>query len=483
MSLEKQLNNSGDVATPDEDGVLHSDYMSSAERMRERLGPSLCAAKWMQTSLHLTTGQTNSCYHPPLHSISQSEIVDNPSALHNTSTKRIARLEMLSGVKPRECSYCWKVEDTGNLSDRHYRSGEPWAEGKLTEIVMNDPMTWNVTPSYVEVNFSNVCNLRCSYCSPQFSSSWSKEINEYGAYPTSNQHNSPTHFTGSRRVIPNREDNPYVDAFWRWWPELYPELKHFRMTGGEPTMDRNTYRVFDWILENPKKDLHVNVTSNFSQESIIFDKYMNYVDKICSNECVEHFMQFVSIDGWSERAEYGRYGLDFKLMKSNVERFLRDIPYRNSVTFIITMNVLNITSIKELLQWIAELRAKYSTTYQRVWFDTPILREPKWQCIDILPESYAWSLERVADWMRPQIETLDTRFNGFKDYEIAKVERVVDWMRHHRNGNSIHTKADFYRFFMEHDKRRSTDFKQTFPEMIEWWDECKYWADHETQLQ
>lgn len=477
MSSEVQLDNSGDCVTINSDNTLKSDFLSAAEQMKKKLGPSLCLAKWQQTSLHLTTGHTNSCYHPPLHRISIDDITNNPSALHNTQHKKTQRRRMLYGDRPEECSYCWRVEDTGNLSDRHYRSGEPWAADHFDEILLQDPLTWNVNPSYVEVNFSNVCNLQCSYCSPQFSSSWQKEINEYGAYPTSNAHNSPTYFTGDRKVIANRENNPYVNAFWKWWPELYPKLKHFRMTGGEPLMDRNTYRVFDWVLEHPKQDLHLNVTSNFSQDEYIFEKYLNYVKKLCDNKTIEHFMQFVSLDGWGNRAEYGRHGLDFELVKSNVERFLSEIPHCNSLTFIITMNILNITSIKELLSWILELRKKYNKNYQRIWFDTPILREPKWQCIEQLPESYAWCLEQVSRWMQPQVETISTRYNGFKDYEVAKIERVVDWMRHHRNTNK-QAQADFYKFFTEHDRRRKTNFLQTFPEMVEWWDICKYWADN-----
>jgi hypothetical protein len=39
-------------------------------------------------------------------------------------------------------------------------------------------------------------------------------------------------------------------------------------------------------------------------------------------------------------------------------------------------------------------------------------------------------------------------------------------------------KADFYRFFAEHDRRRGTDFLKTFPEMSAWWAECKYHAQH-----
>ena len=79
--------------------------------------------------------------------------------------------------------------------------------------------------------------------------------------------------------------------------------------------------------------------------------------------------------------------------------------------------------------------------------------------------------------MQPQIETVDTRFNGFKDYEIVKLQRVVDWMHeHHREDTTA--MADFYRFFNEHDSRRRINFLETFPEMNDWYNNCKYWADN-----
>ena len=92
-----QLENSGDKNTVNDDGTLNSVFMSSAEQMREKLGPALCLAKWQQTSLHLTTGHTNSCYHPPLHKIEESELENNPSALHNTNYKKTQRQRMVRG--------------------------------------------------------------------------------------------------------------------------------------------------------------------------------------------------------------------------------------------------------------------------------------------------------------------------------------------------------------------------------------------------
>jgi organic radical activating enzyme len=344
------------------------------------------------------------------------------------------------------------------------------------ERIKNSTGDEDVVPSYVEVNFNHACNLRCSYCSPQFSSSWADEVARLGAYPTLVPHNAPEHFTGSRRPIPAREHNPYVEAFWSWWPSLYPELKHFRMTGGEPLMDKNTYRVFDYVLDHPKNDLHLAVTSNFSVEPELSTRYFDYVKRLCDTD-IEHFMQYVSLDsGTGPQAEYIRHGLDFARLQNNVETYLRDIPYRNSLTFIVTMNNLSVTGFLPLMKWILELRKTHSQTYQRVWFDTPVLRQPAWQSLQTLPESYAAKLEQARDFMLENLETEADPFHGFKDYEVQRLERDIAWMRSASNTSSPDHLADFYRFFSEHDRRRGTDFEATFPEMITWWRQCSLHA-------
>jgi len=470
--------------------VSKSVFMSAAEEMKDKLGPSLCLAKWQQVSLHLPTGLNNSCYHPPLHEIDAAPLVFHPSALHNTQHKKEQRRKMLAGERPKECNYCWTMEDAGHLSDRHYRSGEPWA-AEHYDTIKDLPWDADVTPSYVEVNFSHGCNLACSYCSPQFSTEWQKDIDRWGAYPTSKPHNAPEHFQGRRKPIPVKDDNPYVDAFWAWWPELYPKLKHFRMTGGEPLMDKNTHRVFDYILAAPKSDLHVDVTSNFSVEPQLFEKYLDKVKQLCEGTRIEHFMQYVSLDtGIPEHASYIRRGLHPGRVVDYTTRFLEEIPGRNSLTFIITMNNLSILGLKRLLEEILFLRKQYSSTYQRVWFDTPVLRTPSWQSLQILPESYTAILADVVKYMKQhQLKEGEQRFDGFKDYEIQRLERDLDWMKKGKklSDKYLHEqRADFYRFFNEYDKRRGATTKDArdetfldlFPEMKEFWQECKYHAEN-----
>jgi hypothetical protein len=251
------------------------------------------------------------------------------------------------------------------------------------------------------------------------------------------------------------------------------------MTGGEPLLDKNTYQVFDYVLANPSPKLHLNVTSNFSVDEKSWNRYLSYVKQLCEGERIEHFMQYVSLDSWGTQAEYIRHGLDFDLLWDRVNQFLTEIPGRNSVTFIITMNNLSVTSLSSLMAGILGLRQIYSETYQRVWFDTPVLRTPTWQSLQLLPESYVDQLEQTWAWMMKNLETDQDPFHGFKDYELARLDRDIAWMR---NGQKLEpaylnkNKADFYRFFAEHDHRRNTDFLKTFPEMSAWWKECEYHA-------
>jgi hypothetical protein len=225
------------------------------------------------------------------------------------------------------------------------------------------------------------------------------------------------------------------------------------------------------VLDHPKSDLHLAVTSNFSVEPDLSQKYFDYVQRLCNTD-IEHFMQYVSLDsGIGPQAEYIRHGLDFERLQNNVETYLADIPYRNSLTFIVTMNNLSVTGFLPLMQWILKLRKTHSKTYQRVWFDTPVLRQPAWQSLQTLPESYAVKLEQARNFMLENLETESDPFHGFKDYEVQRLERDIAWMRSTVNAGT-QALGDFYRFFSEHDRRRGTNFENTFPEMLTWWKQC-----------
>ncbi len=142
---------------------------------------------------------------------------------------------MLEGLRPSECQYCWNIEDLDgdHFSDRTYKSTD--MEWSMPYLDRTNSATENINPSYLEVAFENTCNLKCAYCTPDISSKWMEEIQQFGPYPTSNNTGNIEWLKQQDRMpILNREENPYVDAFWDWWPDLYKDLNTFRITGGEP---------------------------------------------------------------------------------------------------------------------------------------------------------------------------------------------------------------------------------------------------------
>ncbi len=453
------------------------------ENIKQRLdsvSSSMCLAKWLQVSLHLTTGKTHSCYHPPAHSINKEELSKNHSALHNTEQKKEERALMREGKRPKGCSYCWNIEDAGDhYSDRHYRSLEPWAESRFQEVIENDSRD-NIIPSYVEVNFNQACQLKCSYCSPHLSTTWMEEIQKYGAYPTTKPHNDIKTLKEKQLwPIGIKEENPYVEAFWKWWPDLYPKLKVFRMTGGEPLIDHNTYRVLKYIKDHPNPDLELAITSNLCPPEKMMKRFKNDLKEILKHKKIFRFMLFPSIDTWGKQAEYTRFGLNIKEFEKNIRILTKEIP-ELLISFIVTVNALSPFSLKDLLEkileWQKEIFYSYKGNYRKIFFDLPYLRSPPWQALDILPEGTVSSyLKPTIDFMeKNKVNLAKGKYYGFSHFEINKMKRLIDLSNKKiEKKQKKLNRVNFYKFFSEHDRRRKTNFVETFPELESFWKDCK----------
>ena len=495
-----------------------SNYNNSADVAEHQLkfiSKTMCYAKWAQVSMHLTNGMTHSCYHPPLHKIDVKEIAKNPSALHNTVEKKAERALMLTGERPTGCSYCWKIEDAGSRSDRIYRSGEYWAQNARKDIIESLD-TGNIDPRYVEVNFNQACNFKCMYCSPHLSTTWEDEINKHGPYSITGKDGTPTKHNDIEYLekdglmplkVPNRY-NPYVEAFWRWWPTLYKKLEVFRITGGEPLMDINTFKVLDYIYEHPNAWLEVSVTTNLCPpKPELMDKFISKLQKLEEiqiwedkerfnpgsgnnwyvNMALKNVAVFVSLDSVGEQAEYIRTGLNFNTLVDNVETLLSETD-NTTVTFINTFNALSVTRFKDYLKFILELRKKYSLSNQgsksipifdqyhthpdfvvqprqRIWFDIPLLRNPAWQAIQVLPDSFDVYLEEAIEFMKANSDV--SNYIGFYDFEIDKAERNLRILKDRESLNATEVQQNIdnlFSYFKQHDDRRGTNLLKTFPE-------------------
>jgi len=437
----------------------------------EIFSPTFCFAKWYHANIYFQTGETHSCYHPAPHKIDTQAILTNPSAIHNTEVKKQERREMLAGKQCAGCQYCWNIENMGPdyISDRKTRSSSIYNEQRV-QAVKAGGAEFDVNPEYLEVSFGNECNFRCGYCHPKASSRYYNEIKQHGPYTMVKNHRCDINWFD----IYEEETNPYLDAFWKWWPELSKELTILRITGGEPTIQKSTYKLFDLLEQDPKPNLELNVNSNLGGKPKQLEKFTDGVNSLLSQNKIRRFKLFTSIDTWGERAEYIRDGLDIEVFERNLDYFMRntDAP----VTIMITFNIFSVTTFQTLLEKILEWRRKYNDVetfrWNRLSFDTPYLKEPLQYDINILPKEYMSYMHSHLQFIKDNLD--DERKDAFTTMEYERFRRVVDYMdsTHYDPARIMQGRIDFHRFFQEQNRRRGVDHEQVFPEMSDFFNLC-----------
>ena len=445
------------------------DFHQYKERMIDPISKSYCAAKWYNATIWLGHGQTASCHHPPGHWIPLEELKDNYTAIHNTKHKKKMRKMMQEGERPQECEYCWKVEDIGrdNISDRVYKT-EIFSD-KDVQATADMPWDEDVTLRTLEIAFDRACNFACSYCNPAFSSTWVKDIKENGPYMNI-QSDGRGHFVDTApwadRATKHEEDNPYIQAFWKWWENgLADNLEEIRITGGEPMMHKSVWKLFEWFRENPRNTMRFAINSNLVPESERqFSKLIN------ESFHVQNFEIYTSAECAGPQNEYTRDGFKYDVWRNNVIRVLKESNVKK-LHCMMTINSLCLESITDFMDDMIELRKEYGQRAPTMTLN--ILRFPSFQSAAILPVELKDKFKnRIEAWLPTQMDHLNLG-------EIAHIQRLIDYLDvvktpHRNTAETPKLYNDFRYFYEQYDQRRGLDFRSTFPTFVDWYDSIPY---------
>ena len=416
---------------------------TNVKERNDAVSESFCVAKWWHQEMHLAEGINMSCYHCPPHSLEVSP------DLHNTLHKKRMRYEMLSGRKPEECTRCWDIEATGEVASPRQVLSMMYLRSDPNIIETTAKIPWNqpVYPKYLEVSFSNKCNLRCTYCAPQKSSSLYKEMEKYGDFDLSEENRNQYSLDAGWTLYPE-DDNPYLNRFWRWIQDAIYHLDVLRVTGGEPFLEPNVLArlasVVRYRRDNPL-EVHINSNLSFSKQKLIRGLNHFNCDKI---------RIYASIDTWGKQAGYIRRGLEIKLFEENIKWLLSEkIP----VTIMATYSILSVPNFDKLLTKIAEWREEYPEAELQI--DIPHLTNPKHLCAAMLPK------EIKSFYLEQQLRLMKKL--NFSEYEIRKFQTTVNWIV----GNDLDDihRVDFAKFVDQLQERaRGKKFSKHFPELEMW---------------
>jgi len=442
--------------------------MNDLEFKRTALDPlsaSFCAAKWYNATIWLGSGQTTSCHHPPAHLVDADKVQANPRLLHNTDQKKADRAKMQAGERPAGCEYCWKIEDMGRdaVSDRVYKS-KIYPITALKEAYETPP-DQDVNLRTLEIAFDRTCQFACSYCNPAFSSTWVNDIRKHGGYTNlvSDGRNHFTHTHDSAQLYRFGETNPYVEAFFKWWEtDLHRTLQELRITGGEPLMSGETWKLIDWFKTNKNKSsTRLAINSNLGMDRI---KLQEFIERV---QDIPHLEIYTSMESVDQQAEYIRDGLDYDLWMHNVQELLEH-DHIKAVHCMCTINALCLEQLPDLLYQLLKLKQVYGR--KRVSFTLNILRFPSFQSALVLPEHIRTGYRVVLEeWL------YRNRDNPcLHEHEINHTQRLIDYLDVVKTPHSDAFEQpkllnDFKQFYTQYDQRRGKDFVTAFPQLKEWY--------------
>ena len=141
-----------------------------------------------------------------------------------------------------------------------------------------------------------------------------------------------------------------------------------------------------------------------------------------------------------------------------------------------TYNALSVPSYMRLIDGIYQLKSEYGSS-DRYWpsatfLDSSYLRFPEHQTVQVLPKMWSDTILKQAahaDYLGVPLFKSD--YIGYSDVEVQKIKRIYDWMISVDDEEKLmKQRYNFGRFFREHDRRRNTNFKATYPELADFYE-------------
>jgi len=437
------------------------DNLTYKHEVLDTKSTSFCGAKWYNATIWLGSGMTTSCHHPLPHKVDPVAVVDNPKLLHNTPEKKKQRRQMCAGERPAGCEYCWKIEDMGPdyISDRIYKSNiysEELLDDAFNKSTRDAETEFDLRT--LEISFDRTCNFACSYCNPAFSTTWVKDLKTHGGYNNliSDGRNHFTHEHTSSQLYAVGEDNPYVNAFFAWWEsDLHRTLQELRVTGGEPTMSADLWRLVDWFKDNANKSqTSLAINSNLGGKRELIDRLID------ARQYLPSLDVYTSCEAVGAPANYIRDGMDWDYWWNN----LKDLAQAGVNTHcMMTVNALCLPTLPDLIFKILYARQELGKDF--AVFSLNILRFPSFQSCLVLPQhvkdTCAGRLRGVLNW-------------DLHEFERGQVERLIEYLRtvqtpHSEAFEMTKLHNDFKNFYAQYDDRRNKDFGITFPELNQWY--------------
>jgi hypothetical protein len=246
-----------------------------------------------------------------------ADIKNNESIIQMMNSKdyKKMRTAMLNDEPVEACKRCNDLELIGTWTMRqshNKRRGLEYVD-MISKNTSDDGTLSEFQMKYMDLRFSNMCNMKCRSCGPGCSSLWAQEFVDRVGKDVYEEY-----FKTKKIVINSAEEMGFMN-------KLKPYLKdvlEVYFAGGEIIITPEHYECLDYWIENGLTDqVELTYTTNFSS--------LKYKDK----DLIGYWKKFpqlkiwASLDAEGDVAEAIRKGTDWKRIVKNIKSLREQVPH------------------------------------------------------------------------------------------------------------------------------------------------------------
>ena len=229
--------------------------------------------------------------------------------------------------------------------------------------------------------------------------------------------------------------------------------------GGEPFLQKETFRFIEFLEKGSYPDLTLVFFSNMNIEHDRFKKWMDRLDVLQKSGRLDKIQIFFSCDALGKEGEYVRTGLDLAVAIKNFEYILHNTEFDQGINSALTVTAVpGMPAMVKYINQCSNIKPIY-------WSMTKAANRDDKNNPYLYPGIFG---SKINDWgLVEAIDLFDVNTNGYPDTVKVNHKKFMQ-------GNTIEFNSllpDLVRmkqlkiYLKELDRRRNTDYTKIFPQI------------------
>lgn len=274
-----------------------------------------CSLKFSYLTVCPEKREIASCCSADPIKVDLSLLKDNKFDIFNIKPLQQDRIGMLAGQRVSSCEKtCWQIEDAGFTSIR---------QSTKSDLITHTNIV--ASPTILNIRLDSQCNLTCSYCCKEYSTSWTHDIIKNGMYFDEPRFQLTPQDKIRQKLSQTDVKNSQSTNLLLNTSIQYSTIELVEISGGEPFLNTGLVELINRI------DHPIEIFSGLGVQPSRFEKLLTKIPK--------HVSINISAENVGKLHEFNRYGSSYENFLKNVDTIHNS---NRSYRFSSTLNNLTI---------------------------------------------------------------------------------------------------------------------------------------------